>query len=43
MSIGSVVNHDIPSGVIAAGVPCCVIRQITDTDKKKYWRNENEI
>ena len=39
---GSVVNHDIPSGVIAAGVPCRVIRQITDADKKKYWRNENE-
>jgi galactoside O-acetyltransferase len=39
---GSVVNHDIPSGVIAAGVPCRVIRQITDADKKKYWRKENE-
>ena len=30
---GSVVLHDIPSGVIAAGVPCKVIRRITDKDK----------
>lgn len=30
---GSVVNKDIPSGVIAAGVPCRVIREITDEDK----------
>jgi len=36
---GSVVNRDIPSGVIAAGNPCRVIREITDEDAKKYWRN----
>lgn len=30
---GSVVNKDIPSNVIAAGVPCRVIREITDEDK----------
>ena len=30
---GSVVTHDIPAGVIAAGVPCKVIRPITDKDK----------
>lgn len=30
---GSVVTHDIPSGVIAAGVPCKVIRPITEKDK----------
>ncbi len=29
---GSVVNKDIPSGVIAAGVPCKVIRKITKDD-----------
>jgi galactoside O-acetyltransferase len=34
---GSVVNKDIPSGVIAAGNPCKVIRKITEDDKKKYW------
>ncbi|WP_416326234.1 sugar O-acetyltransferase [[Eubacterium] hominis] len=35
---GSVINKDIPSGVIAAGNPCKVIRTITDEDKKKYWK-----
>lgn len=33
---GSVVNKDIPDGVIAAGVPCKVIRIITEDDKNKY-------
>lgn len=32
---GSVVTHDIPAGVIAAGVPCKVIRPITEKDKIK--------
>ena len=38
---GSVVNKDIPSGVIAMGNPCRVIREITEKDKEKYpiWRN----
>lgn len=35
---GSVVNRDIPSGVIALGTPCKVLREITEEDKKKYWR-----
>lgn len=30
---GSVVTKDIPSGVIAAGVPCKVIRKVTEEDK----------
>jgi len=30
---GSVVTKDIPSGVIAAGVPCNVIREITEQDR----------
>jgi maltose O-acetyltransferase len=29
---GSVVTRDIPSNVIAAGVPCRVIREITEDD-----------
>lgn len=35
---GSVVNRDIPSGVIAVGNPCRVIRSITEEDKRKYWK-----
>ncbi|MCM1157999.1 MAG: sugar O-acetyltransferase [Clostridium sp.] len=35
---GSVVTKDIPSGVIAAGNPCKVIREITEADKNKYKR-----
>ncbi|WP_312336134.1 sugar O-acetyltransferase [Anaerospora hongkongensis] len=34
---GSVVSKDIPSGVIAAGNPCRVIREITENDREKYW------
>lgn len=33
IAAGSVVTRDIPSGVLAAGVPCKVIRPITDTDR----------
>ena len=33
---GSVVNKDIPSGVIAVGNPCKPIRKITESDKEKY-------
>jgi acetyltransferase-like isoleucine patch superfamily enzyme len=33
---GSVVTKDIPAGVVAAGNPCRVIREITEADSKKY-------
>ncbi len=33
---GSVVTHDIPSGVIAAGNPCRVLRKISAEDKVGY-------
>ncbi len=36
---GSLVNRDIPDGVVAVGNPCRVLRKITEEDKKKYWRN----
>lgn len=36
---GSVVTHDIPSGVIAAGNPCCVLRKITEKDKVGYRKD----
>lgn len=35
---GSVVTKDIPSGVIAVGVPCRVLRNITPADAKRYPR-----
>lgn len=36
---GSVVTKDIPSGVVAAGNPCRVIRPITEEDKA-YWEQQ---
>ncbi len=36
---GSIVTKDIPSGVIAVGNPCKVIRKITESDKTDYLRN----
>lgn len=36
---GSVVTKDIPDNVIAAGNPCKVIREITDEDKKYYYKD----
>lgn len=38
---GSVVTKDIPSNVVAAGVPCRVIREITEEDKV-YWEKQKE-
>ncbi len=35
---GSVVTHDIPDNVIAAGNPCRVIREITDKDINYYFK-----
>lgn len=34
---GSVVNKNIPSGVVAAGNPCKIIREITESDKSNYF------
>lgn len=36
---GSVVTKDIPANVVAAGNPCRVIREITDADKKYYYKD----
>lgn len=33
---GSVVTHDIPNNVVAAGNPCRILRKITDTDKTGF-------
>ncbi len=36
---GSVVTHDIPDNVVAAGNPCRVLRPITQQDKD-FWRSK---
>ena len=36
---GSVVTKDIPDNVIAVGNPCRVLREITEEDRKYYYRN----
>lgn len=36
---GSVVTKDIPDNVIAVGNPCKVIREITEQDRKYYYKN----
>lgn len=36
---GSVVTKDIPPNVVAAGVPCRVIREISDRDKQYYYKD----
>lgn len=35
---GSVVTKDIPDHVVAAGNPCRVIREITEEDRKYYYK-----
>lgn len=36
---GSVVTKDIPANVIAVGNPCKILREITEEDKKYYYKN----
>ena len=36
---GSVVTKDSPDWVVAAGNPCRVVKQITEEDKKYYYKN----
>ena len=36
---GSVVTHDLPDNVIAAGNPCRVVRQITEADRDFYFKD----
>ena len=37
---GSVVTKDIPDNVIAVGNPCRVIREITEEDRKYYYKDK---
>ena len=41
IAAGSVVVHDIPAGVLAAGVPCKPVRPITDEDRLFAQQNIN--
>lgn len=36
---GSVVTKDIPANVVAAGNPCRVVKEITEEDKKYYYKD----
>lgn len=36
---GSVVTHDIPDNVIAVGNPCKIVREITEDDRKYYFKD----
>lgn len=36
---GSVVTKDIPSGVVAVGNPCRVLREISDRDRQYYFKD----
>ncbi|MEO3945965.1 sugar O-acetyltransferase [Gorillibacterium sp. CAU 1737] len=36
---GSIVTKDIPDNVIAVGSPCKVIREITEEDRKYYYKD----
>ncbi len=36
---GSVVTKDIPSGVVAAGNPCRILREVDDRDREFYFKN----
>ena len=37
---GSIVTKDIPSGVVAVGNPCKVLREVGEHDKIFYWRDK---
>ena len=37
---GSVVTHDLPSGVVAVGVPAKVLREITEDDERYYDKDK---
>lgn len=37
---GSVVTKDIPENVVAVGNPCKVLREISEKDRKHFYKNE---
>lgn len=37
---GAVVTHDIPANVVAMGIPCKVVREISQKDREFYFRDK---
>ena len=37
---GSVVTKDVPANVVAVGNPCRVMREISDRDRKYYYKDK---
>ena len=37
---GSIVTKDVPSGVVAVGNPCRVMREVSEHDRKFYYRDK---
>ena len=37
---GSIVTRDIPSGVVAVGNPCRVLREVGPHDREYYYRHK---
>lgn len=37
---GSVVTRDIPSGVVAVGTPCRVMREVSLRDREYYFKDK---
>lgn len=42
IAAGAMVTRDIPSGVLAAGVPCRVLRPLNERDRT-YWRGLQKV
>ena len=40
LGAGSVVTKDIPSGVVAVGNPCRVLREVNDRDKEYFFKDK---
>ncbi len=40
IAAGSIVTKDVPAGVLAAGNPCKVIREITEEDRRYFYKKE---
>lgn len=40
---GSIVTKDIPSNVVAVGNPCKVLREVSDHDRKYYFKDKKII